>query len=55
MKRCCQTTLWYPQVLTSLIQLRKFRAVPTVEMLRTTWEKTTNPYVRVLVSPFYTS
>lgn len=26
-------------------QLRKFRAVPTVEMLRTTWEKTTNPYV----------
>jgi len=26
-------------------QLRRFRAVPTVEMLRTTWEKTTNPYV----------
>jgi hypothetical protein len=28
-------------------QLRRFRAVPTVEMLRTTWEKTTNPYVCV--------
>ncbi|KII92745.1 hypothetical protein PLICRDRAFT_155534 [Plicaturopsis crispa FD-325 SS-3] len=28
-------------------KLRKFRAVPTVEMLRTTWEKTTNPYIRV--------
>ena len=28
-----------------LRQLRKFRAVPTVEMLRATWEKTTNPYV----------
>lgn len=26
-------------------QLRRFRAVPTVEMLRTTWEKTSNPYV----------
>lgn len=26
-------------------KLRRFRAVPTVEMLRTTWEKTTNPYV----------
>lgn len=29
-------------------KLRRFRAVPTVEMLRTTWEKTTNPYIRVL-------
>ncbi|TFY64095.1 hypothetical protein EVJ58_g2841 [Rhodofomes roseus] len=29
-----------------LSQLRKYRAVPTVEMLRTTWEKTTNPYLR---------
>ncbi|THH32313.1 hypothetical protein EUX98_g1913 [Antrodiella citrinella] len=29
-------------------KLRKFRAVPTVEMLRTTWEKTTNPYIRAL-------
>lgn len=29
-------------------QLRRFRAVPTVEMLRTTWEKTSNPYVRTL-------
>lgn len=27
-------------------QLRKFRSVATVEMLRTTWEKTSNPYVR---------
>ncbi|KZT71007.1 alpha/beta-hydrolase [Daedalea quercina L-15889] len=27
-------------------KVRKFRAVPTVEMLRTTWEKTTNPYLR---------
>ena len=25
--------------------MRKFRAVPTVEMLRVTWEKTSNPYV----------
>lgn len=29
-------------------QLRKYRAVPTVEMLRATWEKTTNPYVSVI-------
>ncbi|KDQ57823.1 hypothetical protein JAAARDRAFT_35515 [Jaapia argillacea MUCL 33604] len=28
-------------------KLRKFRAAPTVEMLRATWEKTTNPYIRV--------
>ncbi|KAG5654405.1 hypothetical protein H0H81_003229 [Sphagnurus paluster] len=28
-------------------KLRRFRAVPTVEMLRTTWEKTTNPYIRM--------
>ncbi|KAF9010525.1 Alpha/Beta hydrolase protein [Cyathus striatus] len=28
-------------------KLRRFRAVPTVEMLRTTWEKTTNPYIRL--------
>ena len=27
-------------------QLRKFRAAPTVEFLRATWEKTSNPYVR---------
>lgn len=27
------------------LQLRRYRAVPTVEMLRVTWEKTTNPYV----------
>ncbi|KAF5370750.1 hypothetical protein D9758_001917 [Tetrapyrgos nigripes] len=30
-------------------KLRRFRAVPTVEMLRTTWEKTTNPYIRLVV------
>ncbi|KAF8904470.1 Alpha/Beta hydrolase protein [Gymnopilus junonius] len=29
-------------------KLRRFRAVPTIEMLRTTWEKTTNPYIRFL-------
>ncbi|RDB25294.1 Hormone-sensitive lipase [Hypsizygus marmoreus] len=29
-------------------KLRRFRAVPTVEMLRTTWEKTTNPYIRLI-------
>ncbi|WRT67030.1 uncharacterized protein IL334_003996 [Kwoniella shivajii] len=28
--------------------LRRFRAVCSVEMLRTTWEKTMNPYVRLL-------
>ncbi|OBZ68289.1 Hormone-sensitive lipase [Grifola frondosa] len=29
-------------------KLRRFRAVPTVEMLRTTWEKTSNRYIRML-------
>ncbi|KAI0684280.1 alpha/beta-hydrolase, partial [Cytidiella melzeri] len=29
-------------------KVRRFRAVPTVEMLRATWEKTTNPYIRAL-------
>ncbi|PPQ99438.1 hypothetical protein CVT24_005245 [Panaeolus cyanescens] len=29
-------------------KLRRFRAVPTVEMLRVTWEKTTNPYIRMV-------
>ncbi|KDR75205.1 hypothetical protein GALMADRAFT_249170 [Galerina marginata CBS 339.88] len=29
-------------------KLRRFRAVPTVEMLRTTWEKTSNPYIRLV-------
>ncbi|EPQ57298.1 alpha/beta-hydrolase [Gloeophyllum trabeum ATCC 11539] len=29
-------------------KLRRFRAVPTVEMLRTTWEKTTHPFIRAL-------
>lgn len=33
-------------------QLRKFRAVCTVEMLRVTWEKTSNPYVRVVAGEF---
>ncbi|KDQ27709.1 hypothetical protein PLEOSDRAFT_1042144 [Pleurotus ostreatus PC15] len=28
-------------------KLRRFRAVPTVEMLRATWEKTTNPLIRL--------
>lgn len=28
------------------MQLRKYRAMCTVEMLRVTWEKTANPYVR---------
>ncbi|KAH0827393.1 Alpha/Beta hydrolase protein [Lanmaoa asiatica] len=31
-------------------KLRRFRAVPTVEMFRTTWEKTSNLYV-ILISP----
>ena len=35
-------------------QLRRFRAVPTVEMLRTCWEKTTNPYVRMSIIHCYT-
>ncbi|TFK44388.1 Alpha/Beta hydrolase protein [Crucibulum laeve] len=29
-------------------KLRRFRAVPTVEMLRATWEKTSNPYIRMI-------
>ncbi|KAK7687173.1 hypothetical protein QCA50_009677 [Cerrena zonata] len=29
-------------------KLRRFRAIPTVEMLRATWEKTTNPFIRAL-------
>ncbi|KAI0630337.1 alpha/beta-hydrolase [Trametes polyzona] len=29
-------------------KIRKYRAVPTVEMLRTTWEKASNPYLRML-------
>ncbi|KAF8650416.1 hypothetical protein AX16_005222 [Volvariella volvacea WC 439] len=29
-------------------KLRRFRAVPTVEILRTCWEKTTNPYLRLI-------
>ncbi|KAJ7076323.1 Alpha/Beta hydrolase protein [Mycena belliarum] len=28
-------------------KLRRFRAVPTVEMLRRCWEKTSNPYIRI--------
>ncbi|KAF9219625.1 alpha/beta-hydrolase [Gyrodon lividus] len=31
-------------------KLRRFRAVPTVEMFRTTWEKTSNPYLRLITS-----
>ncbi|TFK73921.1 alpha/beta-hydrolase [Pluteus cervinus] len=30
-------------------KLRRFRAVPTVEMLRATWEKTTNPYLKLFM------
>ncbi|KAA1474229.1 alpha/beta-hydrolase [Dentipellis sp. KUC8613] len=30
-------------------KLRRFRAVPTIEMLRSTWEKTTNPYIRLFL------
>ncbi|KAF8070622.1 Alpha/Beta hydrolase protein [Lyophyllum atratum] len=29
-------------------KLRRFRAVPTVDMLRTTWEKISNPYIRMI-------
>lgn len=32
-------------------QLRKFRSEATVEMLRTTWEKPLNPYVRLITRP----
>ncbi|KAF9529187.1 Alpha/Beta hydrolase protein [Crepidotus variabilis] len=31
-------------------KLRRFRAVPTVEMLRVTWEKTSNPYIRFVTN-----
>ncbi|KAK1218820.1 hypothetical protein PQX77_018497 [Marasmius sp. AFHP31] len=31
-------------------KLRRFRAVPTVEMLRATWEKTSNPYIKLFTS-----
>lgn len=33
-------------------QLRKFRSTATVEMLRTTWEKPLNPYVRLITWHF---
>jgi hypothetical protein len=33
------------------VQLRKFRSVATVEMLRATWEKAVNPYVRLFTYP----
>lgn len=32
------------------LQLRKYRAVCTVEFLRTTWEKTNNPFIRLITS-----
>lgn len=38
-------SLWELTGLQLQPQLRKFRAAPTVEMLRVTWEKTTNPFV----------
>ncbi|KAJ3733519.1 Alpha/Beta hydrolase protein [Lentinula guzmanii] len=31
-------------------KLRRFRAVPTVEMLRYTWEKTSHPFLRIFTS-----
>lgn len=34
-------------LLFSCLQLRKYRAICTVEMLRATWEKTSNPYIRL--------
>lgn len=43
--RMYDTMIWDTDVLP---QLRRFRAVPTVEMLRATWEKTTNPYVGII-------
>ena len=43
--RMYDTLIWVTDVLP---QLRRFRAVPTVEMLRATWEKTTNPYVSII-------
>ena len=36
-------------------QLRKFRTAPTVEMLRVTWEKTSNPFVRTSIAALYSS
>ena len=38
---------WFPNSISPRLtrQLRKFRALCTVEMLRVTWEKTRNPYV----------
>lgn len=50
MKRCVISLKRRPVSSLTRCQLRKFRAVPTVEMLRATWEKTTNPYVGVRFS-----
>ena len=36
-------------------QLRRFRTAPTVEMLRVTWEKTSNPFVRTFVAAIFLS
>lgn len=44
---CIPTRHEVVQLTQYFIQLRRFRAVPTVEMLRVTWEKTTNPYVDI--------
>lgn len=48
-----RTSFYSPQSFGSYmyVQLRRFRAVPTIEMLRITWEKTTNPYVLHFVRP----
>ncbi|KIY74423.1 alpha/beta-hydrolase [Cylindrobasidium torrendii FP15055 ss-10] len=36
-------------------KLRRFRAVPTVEMLRVTWEKTSNPWIKAFSPKAYVS
>ena len=38
-----------------LSQLRRFRAVPTVEMLRATWEKTSHPFVCAIYTRSFAS
>lgn len=39
-----------PKLIPVSLQLRKYRAVCTVEFLRTTWEKTNNPFIRLVTS-----
>jgi hypothetical protein len=40
-----------PVLIPENIKLRRFRAVPTVELLRATWNKTANPYVCLFLIP----